>query len=165
MRGTGSYVISTGIWPKMSSTSFVIFPYRNFAIFEAYDTIKSTARVGVYNWKWIWKSPMIPKIKFFVWLLCHNKIASKELLFLRNITLDNLCPICCQDVEDIDHIFCRCSPAFRIWHAFSSTFSFSHSFNMDFVDWIHINCKNRTLTIHQIPWCVVFPFLLSAICK
>ncbi|OMO89529.1 hypothetical protein CCACVL1_07780, partial [Corchorus capsularis] len=60
------------------------------------------------NWSWIWKFSTIPKIKHFIWLLNHQKIASKE-LFHRGISQTDKCLLCPNDTKFVDHIFRKCN--------------------------------------------------------
>ena len=137
-----------------------------FSIAEAYNMAKGITTCAPLSWRWIWKVPTLPKIKYFIWQLCHNRIASKELLHNRNIVFDNLCPACNQMTEDVDHIFRKCGAAIRIRRAFSPHSSCISSFNMDVYHWLHQNCTDTTPSnLHQISWCIVFHFMLSTIWK
>ena len=57
----------------------------------------------------------MPKIKKFLWQLCHKALPSRGTLFRRGIQLDPLCPACATDLEDSDHIFIHCSMAQKVW--------------------------------------------------
>jgi len=50
----------------------------------------------------------MPKIKVFLWQLCHNALLSRGLLLKRRIALDPVCPSCQSNIESIEHIFKVC---------------------------------------------------------
>lgn len=57
-------------------------------------------------WKSIWAMKIEPKIKSFLWSICHNALASKANLFQRHIITNPICHLCQQNVpETLEHIF------------------------------------------------------------
>ena len=68
-----------------------------------------------WKFKWLWKVNVMPKIKVFLWQLCHNSLPSRGTLFRRGLQLDPTCPACLNDIEDTDHIFLHCPMARQIW--------------------------------------------------
>lgn len=42
------------------------------------------------SWKWLWKIPTIPKILSFLWLACHERLPTEDLLHNRQ---DDPCPL------------------------------------------------------------------------
>ena len=57
----------------------------------------------------------MPKIKIFLWQLCHNSLPSRGTLLRRGLQLDPTCPACLSDLEDTDHIFLHCPMVRQIW--------------------------------------------------
>jgi len=57
----------------------------------------------------------MPKLKIFLWQLCHNALPSRGTLLRRGIQLDPLCLACTTDIEDTDHIFLCCPIAHKMW--------------------------------------------------
>ena len=57
----------------------------------------------------------MPKIKIFLWQLCHNSLPSRSTLLRRGIQLDPLCPACSNDLEDSNHTFLHCPMAHKVW--------------------------------------------------
>jgi len=63
-----------------------------------------------YNWihKWIWKIDTMPKIKVFLWQVCHKTIPVRGLLLARGLHINPSCPLCLDDIESVDHLFKEC---------------------------------------------------------
>ena len=83
----------------------------------------------------------MPKIKVFLWQLCHNSLPSRGTLLRRGIHLDPTCPACLNDIEDTDHIFLHCPKARQVWdlaavHQWLPLFTFS-SLTMSIRDHLH----------------------------
>jgi len=57
----------------------------------------------------------MPKIKVFLWQLCHNALPSRGLLLKRQIALDPVCLSCQFDIESIEHIFKVCPMTIKVW--------------------------------------------------
>lgn len=56
-----------------------------------------------------------PRARFFLWMACHEKIATKERLCRFNIVQDSVCSICNRDIEDQQHLFFVCNHTREIW--------------------------------------------------
>jgi len=83
------------------------------ATWKAHDNIPGDQP----KWKYrsIWKLDVAPKIRVFLWQLCHNSLPARGTLLRRGIHLDPLCPSCSGDIEDMDHIFMKCPLARQVW--------------------------------------------------
>ena len=57
----------------------------------------------------------MPKIRNFLWQLCHNALPARGTLLHRGLQVDPLCPVCLADIEDTDHIFMHCPMAHKVW--------------------------------------------------
>jgi hypothetical protein len=80
-------------------------------------------------WKWIWKLNTLPRIMFFIWQLCHEKLPTKTLLSQRRIITDDLCPLCQSSSESCLHLFRDCNSVLPLWLSLGiqSTSIFSHN--------------------------------------
>ena len=56
-----------------------------------------------------------PKAKFILWLLLHEKLATKERLSRFGILNDSICSLCNKEVETIEHLSFICSISCEIW--------------------------------------------------
>jgi len=71
----------------------------------------------------------MPKIKIFLWQLCHNALPSRGNLLRRGIQIDPVCEACALDIEDVDHLFMDCPLARKVWDlAVSHHWLLSHPF-------------------------------------
>jgi len=66
---------------------------------------------------WIWKLEIMPKIKIFLWQLCHNALPVRGTLLQRGINIDPSCPLCLSNIESIEHLFKDCLVASQVWEA------------------------------------------------
>jgi len=83
------------------------------ATWKAHENI--TRDQPIWQYKWIWKLDVMPKIKIFLWQLCHNALPSRGTLLRRGLQIDPLCSTCFADIEDLDHIFRHCPMAHKVW--------------------------------------------------
>jgi len=74
-----------------------------------------TSEQPVWKYKWVWKVNVMPKIKIFLWQLCHNSLPTRGTLLRRGLQLDPTCPACLHDIEDTDHIFLHCPMVRQTW--------------------------------------------------
>ena len=58
-----------------------------------------------WPFKGIWKLDIVPKIKIFLWQMCHNALPLRGTLFRCGCQLDPQCPLCMTDIESIEHLF------------------------------------------------------------
>lgn len=67
------------------------------------------------NFSWIWKLPILPKIKAFLWLLYHDRLPTKAYLTNIHLIQNNTCTYCQNVEENIRHIFLLCENATAYW--------------------------------------------------
>ncbi|GLT87050.1 hypothetical protein SLE2022_051520 [Rubroshorea leprosula] len=97
------------------------------------------------GWKWIWKTPTLPKIQMFLWLLVHGRIKTLEYLHHLSI-IDNLtCMICRRQTKSIDHIFRECPHAVIVFNKLSPAFANIHN-TMNFKHWLAKHSHNNSLS-------------------
>jgi len=65
--------------------------------------------------KWIWKLDTIPKIKIFLWQLCHGALPIRGILLERGVNINPTCPLCLDNVESIDHLFRESLMVKKVW--------------------------------------------------
>lgn len=63
----------------------------------------------------LWKIKVPPRIHFFLWLVSHNKILTRDNLVKRQNLLDLSC-LFCSETESCDHLFFECVVASVVWH-------------------------------------------------
>ncbi|KAK1320496.1 hypothetical protein QJS10_CPA03g01301 [Acorus calamus] len=92
---------STACFPKAADIYQILQPSR----------ITSDGKV----WKWMWKLPIIPKIKMFIWRLLWNSLHTKTFLDSRGIHVNMQCPLCQQCPGTAHHLFMECMYTEEVW--------------------------------------------------
>ncbi|KAK6164785.1 hypothetical protein DH2020_001649 [Rehmannia glutinosa] len=92
------------------------------------------------DWSKLWKLPIPPKIKHFLWRACRDCLPNRQNLQRRGIIVSSLCVLCGASLENNWHIFVACPFALCCWERaelFDLTQKFSgdiESFNQWFFD-------------------------------
>jgi len=89
----------------------------------------------------------MPKIRIFLWQLCHHALPSRGTLLRRGIQLDPVCPACREDFEDSDHIFMSCPMAHKVWelavtHQWLPNIPFAHT-GASLSEELHLLAQNQ----------------------
>jgi hypothetical protein len=66
-------------------------------------------------WRRIWKSWAPGKCKLFLWLAAHDRCWTADRLARRNLPHLDLCPLCDQEEETINHLMSSCVFAREFW--------------------------------------------------
>ncbi|CAL9012264.1 unnamed protein product [Prunus brigantina] len=66
-------------------------------------------------WKLVWSLEAPPKICNFLWKALRNCLATKENMFRRKISSSPICPICCNEIETVEHMLLLCTWVAPIW--------------------------------------------------
>ena len=73
----------------------------------------------------------MPKIKIFLWKICHNALPTRGTLLKRRLNIDAGCPTCLGDIETIEHIFTECQTGKKVWELASQHQWFPIQFSPD----------------------------------
>ncbi|CAL8164317.1 unnamed protein product [Prunus armeniaca] len=121
-----------------------------FYVKTAYNTFYLDE--GSVNWKWdfIWKLHVPPKVKTFLWLLCHKKLRTNAQRLKRKLTNAAVCPRCDCPLESCAHLFMDCAATLAIWNRLG--FGRVEASQDDFDDWLLHNLKSKRLVTHSLPW-------------
>jgi hypothetical protein len=81
--------------------------------FSGYDWFSISSKI----YSWLWESSCQAKHKFFLWLLLHDRLNTRNLLRIKKCQLQSyLCAtIQCKDEETLVHLFCSCTFAIKCW--------------------------------------------------
>lgn len=83
-----------------------------FSVRSAYDFISETAGRCENNlWLKIWKWQVPEKIKYFMWLVSHERLITNALRAKRNIATTSECAFQCKCEESVLHILRGCERA------------------------------------------------------
>ena len=67
-----------------------------------------------WEYSWIWHMDIMPKLKVFLWQLCHASLLTRGTLLKCGFQPDAICPICNANIEDMKHLFLQC-PVQDVW--------------------------------------------------
>ena len=68
-------------------------------------------------WRGVWSMNLPNKIKHFAWKACNGILPTKNSLFRRKITNNNICEDCGGQVETTMRMLCFCSQGIEVWSA------------------------------------------------
>ena len=69
----------------------------------------------LWQFRWIWRIDTMPKIKIFLWQMCHNALPIRGTLLRRGCRIDPQCPLCLTDIETANHLFDECLQTKEVW--------------------------------------------------
>ncbi|GAU39306.1 hypothetical protein TSUD_119110 [Trifolium subterraneum] len=69
------------------------------------------------NWNGIWKAQAPHKARHLLWRLCRGCLPTHSRLLERRVECTLNCPVCDEEIEDVLHIFFRCTVAWDSWSA------------------------------------------------
>ncbi|CAN1160024.1 Putative ribonuclease H protein At1g65750 [Linum perenne] len=92
-------ILTIPIGPRTRSDRWVwnFNPKGNFTVKSCYhilNTSPASLPHQTKEWKWLWKLTLPPNIKFFLWRICNNALATLENLAIRNCAASISCPCC-----------------------------------------------------------------------
>ena len=97
---------------------------------------------------------VLNKIKHFAWRACRDILATKENLWKRRITKDNICESCGKEPESACHIFWLCDSAKEMWSSSKLILPIEINPSWKFIDvlwklqkWLDTCAKERTVTL------------------
>lgn len=88
-----------------------------YSVKSAYRMAKGM-RVSVRGFEWtrVWNLKLPPKIKCFFWALNTLRLPTKDVLIIKQVDYDPMCPLCGEDYETAAHLFANCTYAKACWH-------------------------------------------------
>lgn len=94
----------------------IIWKYESkgtYSVSSLYAVINFRGVLPVYIHA-VWKVKVPPRIHFFLWLLSHNKLLTRDNLLKRQHVDDPSC-VLCSDLETCTHLFFECVVAKAVW--------------------------------------------------
>jgi len=65
--------------------------------------------------EYLWNLKVMPSALFYVWRALSNRIATKQNIYKRGVTLrDTLCVLCGREEETTSHILVSCKESIKI---------------------------------------------------
>lgn len=66
-------------------------------------------------WRRVWKLPIKPKLKHFIWKCIHGWVASNEAVKRRGMVTEGICKRCGMENESLEHLFFQCVESTLVW--------------------------------------------------
>jgi hypothetical protein len=137
----------------------------DFSVKSAYDGCVNTKRNVVWNWKFIWKLRLPPRVQHFLWLVLHGKILTNSQRAARGMDSDGFCPRCEVAIEDTDHLLRGCSYSVTVWDSILKDVISSEFYSSDTMEWMRMNLTNDSLVYGNIPCWLLFAIVIWFIWK
>ncbi|PRQ37815.1 putative RNA-directed DNA polymerase [Rosa chinensis] len=129
-----------------------------FSVKSAYLTLLQDENYTPFNWAFIWKMAIPPKLKSFFWLICHGKLLTNVERVKRRMSSDPSCPLCHNAPETIMHLLRDCSHASSIWNKIICLDTITRAMHLDWMSWLAANIRCQRTCYGELNWCVVFVF-------
>lgn len=84
-----------------------------YSVQSLYAVINCRGVLPVYIYS-IWKLMIPRRVEFFLWLLSHNRLLTRDNLSKRRDVSDLTCPFC-SEMESITHLFFDCCVSVNVW--------------------------------------------------
>ena len=97
----------------------------------------------------IWKTGAPPRVRFFFWLVMHDRCWTAERRFRHGLQHSSTCVLCDQEVETMDHILLGCSFSRVVWHIWLCKLHLQDSIVPSQEPALHWWLKNRKLIPKQ----------------
>ncbi|XP_026415896.1 uncharacterized protein LOC113311270 [Papaver somniferum] len=98
------------------------------------DQVSDTVGVRMVKmFKSLWKLPVFPRIKHFLWKASSSLLSTRDVLSLKVPAIANICPYCDQNQESPAHVIRYCNHPRMVWFAL---FGWSASGDPSFAEWI-----------------------------
>ncbi|KAK9010241.1 hypothetical protein V6N11_036754 [Hibiscus sabdariffa] len=110
---------------------------RNFSVKSAYKLLDIAAPLNVHtSWAKIWKLPVPPRIRVFLWIAFHQRLLTNIERVRRHISSTEMCSTCQDTPESIDHVLRLCPKARHIWEAIVDQRNIHEFLSIPFSRWI-----------------------------
>ncbi|KAK4736500.1 hypothetical protein R3W88_000197 [Solanum pinnatisectum] len=84
-----------------------LIPGGKYTVRSGYEWRKGPAEQW-QHWRGVWNSVNIPKHCFISWMAMHKQLLTRERLKKMNISQEEKCPLCGDQVETIDYLIFEC---------------------------------------------------------
>ncbi|KAL5831020.1 hypothetical protein ACOSQ4_016374 [Xanthoceras sorbifolium] len=128
----------------------------NFTVKSAYDLQCGVAEVTEWDWNFIWRLKLPPKITHFLWLLLHGRLLTNVHRCSRGLDDVATCPRCNISNEDLNHLLRDCNYSINIWRSIWGCGRASTLLKGDLNTWLRCNLKDKSCSDNMIPNFLLF---------
>lgn len=93
-----------------------ITPNGSFSVKSADSSFLPAEASVKWDWPFIWRLLLPPKVKTFLWIVYHQKLPTNVQRQKRGLTQAPTCPRCDYPMESIAHLFKDCPFSLAIWN-------------------------------------------------
>lgn len=97
------------------------------------------------SWTWVWKLSCPQKIRVFVWLIMHGRLATNVYRARLGLASDDICPSCSIHSETIQHMLRDCPTARQVWESLISPTNATNFFSLPLVPWLKAQAMSAGL--------------------
>jgi hypothetical protein len=103
-------------------------------------------------WKFAYKVPIDSNLKYFQFRILHRILTTNRYLKLINITDNDLCTFCNEEVESIVHLMFACKHVETVWQRLSNWFVKNGHLQLDHLEKkdIILGIQDQDIVINQI---------------
>lgn len=130
-------------------------PSDNYSILSYYEKFRLTGP-KISSDHLVWSSHIPPKFSFFMWLLCHKSIKTKQLFHRIGMQIDMSCCLCNAATESSDHLFFNCTFTKQVWSSVLAKYGIRRSpcsWSQEFI-WLKSNGSGRNKKSKLLSLCV-----------
>ena len=136
-----------------------------FTVKSAYEEHFREDDMPPWDWNFIWKLRLPPRVSHFLWIFLHAKLLTNIQRATRGLTLETACIRCKGDSEDSEHVFRGCAITLIIWDDVCKGSTRNGLFVDDWKDWISQNLRCSKLVFDKYPNHLLFVVALWFIWK
>ncbi|CAN1137716.1 Putative ribonuclease H protein At1g65750 [Linum perenne] len=123
-------------------------PKGTFSLKSAYEVLAAAgsdnnANQKLWNLIWRWKGPN--RVRFFLWLVAHNRILTNAERRRRHLSATDTCDRCNMGSEDVLHVLRDCNFAVKIWRGILPHSQLQSFFSGSLHDWLFKTLNSTTL--------------------
>ncbi|KAI5348581.1 hypothetical protein L3X38_001468 [Prunus dulcis] len=134
-------------------------PNGSFSVKSAYSSFLPAEASVKWDWQFLGRLRLPPKVKTFLWIVCHRKLLTNVQMQKRGLTQVPTCPICDYPMETIAHLFKDCPLSLAIWNCLQIGNNPSPDM-VDFKEWLLRNLQSKRKVYNGLPWPLVFALYL-----
>ncbi|XVF01121.1 hypothetical protein REPUB_Repub04eG0060800 [Reevesia pubescens] len=129
-----------------------------FLVSSAYKLlINSTLTNPIWSKVWCLNIPY--RIKYFIWLLLHDRLLTKEACVRRRISATAVCPRCGTSTESTYHLLRDCMSSSGLWDTWLNGSIIEKFYSLTLQELIRFNLsRNNVMIDERLSWLLVFAF-------